>query len=173
MIEEQARVVAIADDEAEVATMRHSACGGCEAKNGCGTSLLAAWVPRRQLTFRLRNGIDARVGDTVIVGLNEGALQRSSLLLYGLPLIGLLAGAIAGEQLAAWLGWASELGGVVGGLFGLIAALRVARSKSERRVRSGENAVRLLRIASHAVSVSLPEAPTVTADQLNSIRKVK
>ena len=171
MIEEQARVIAVSDDVAEVATLRHSACGDCAAQSGCGTSLLAAWFPQRQLTFRLHNRIDARVGDTVVVGLNEGALQRSSLLLYGLPLAGLLVGAITGERFSASLTWPSELGGVIGGLSGLIAALWVVRRESERRVRSGENAVRLLRIAGRAVNVALPDAQPSTVDRLISIRK--
>ncbi len=171
MIEEQARVIAVSDDLAEVVTTRHTACGSCAAKSGCGTSLLAAWFPQRQLTFRLQNRLDARVGDTVIVGLNEGMLQRSSLLLYGLPLIGLLAGAIVGEQLAVALLRPSELGGVLGGLSGLTAALWIVRRESERRVRSGKPAVRLLRVAKQAVSVPLPDARLPAVDVPNRIRK--
>jgi sigma-E factor negative regulatory protein RseC len=170
MIEEQARVVAVAGDMAEVATLRHSACAGCAAKSGCGTSLLAAWFPERELTFRLRNPVDARVGDTVVIGLNEDALQRSSLLLYGLPLIGLLGGAIVGDQSFAALTWPSELGAVSGSLFGLGAALWVVRKRSERRTRYGENVVRLLRIGRHAIGVTLPDVRASTADQTTSFR---
>ena len=162
MIEEQATVIAVSDELAEVATTRHSACGSCAASSGCGTSF-----PQRRLTFRLHNRIDARVGDTVIVGLNEGALQRSSLLLYGLPLVGLLAGAIAGEQVAAALAGPSELGGVLGGLSGLIAALWGVRRESERRVRSGKQSVKLLRVVTNAVSVALPDSQHLAADELD------
>lgn len=171
MIEEQARVVAVAGDMAEVATLRHSACGHCAAKNGCGTSLLAAWFPQRELTFRLRNPVDARVGDTVVIGLNEDALQRSSLLLYGLPLIGLLGGAIVGERSFAALAWPAELGAVTGSLLGLAAALWIVRKRSERRVRYGENVVRLLRIGRHAIGVTLPNESASMADLTNSFRK--
>lgn len=171
MIEEQARVIGVSGDVAEVATVRHSACGGCAAKQGCGTSLLAAWFPQRELTFRLQNPVDARVGDTVVIGLNEGALQRSSLLVYGLPLMGLLIGAIAGDQFFIALAWPSELGGIIGSLFGLTAALGFVRHGSERRARYGGNAVRLLRIARHAIGVTPPDTQAQTADQRNMFRK--
>jgi sigma-E factor negative regulatory protein RseC len=126
--------------------------------------LLAAWFPQRELIFRLPNPVDARVGDTVVIGLNEGALQRSSLLLYGLPLMGLLTGAIAGDQSFAALAWPSELGGIIGSLLGLTAALWVVRHRSERRARYGSNVVRLLRIARHAIGVTMPDARVPTAD---------
>lgn len=145
MIEAEARVVAADCDYAEVVTLRQSACGSCTASKGCGTSLIAAWFPQRELRFRVRNDIGADTGDRVVLGLDEGDLQRGSLLLYAVPLGGLLGGAVAGDQLLPSIGLSAELGAVAGGLLGLIGALRFVRSKSVSALAEGDGGVRLLR----------------------------
>lgn len=169
MIEEVATVIAVGDDYADVATTRQSACDSCGAKSGCGTSLLSTWFPNRKLTFRVRNTVGARMGDMVVLGLDESRLQSASLILYGVPLMGLLIGAVGGERLADMLVWDSELGAVVGGLFGLIAALMIVRRATHRRIRSGGEEVRLLRIAGRAQTFPSPQV--VTVSEFEGIRK--
>ena len=152
MIEEQARVVRLDGDLAEILIQKQSACGSCNAKSGCGTSLLANWFPQRRLTLRLNNHIRAQAGDMVVLGLDEATLQRSSLLLYALPLAGLLLAAISGERVFGFLGLPKELGAVLSGLLGLIAALLYVRGKSRSIIRRGDGGVRLLRLAREAAS---------------------
>lgn len=147
MIEEQARVVRVQGDIAEVIAERQSACNSCSVRGGCGTSLLAEWFPRRRLTFQLRNDIGAGLGDAVIVGLDERLLQRGALLLYATPLGGLLLGAVLGERLAPHIGLPAELGAVLTGLLGLTAALLLVRHVSLGRHLGGQQGVRLLRLA--------------------------
>lgn len=174
MIEEQASVVAVADGMAEVATLRRSACGSCNAKSGCGTSILAAWFPQRQLTFRLPNQVGARPGDTVVVGLDEARLQRASVLLYGLPLLGLLAGAVIGEAIVGHLAASAELGAVSGGLFGLTAALVFVRNHSVANLRRRGNGVQLLRVVGHSLDFSPRTLGGVSVvNQTEGFRKVE
>lgn len=173
MIEEQARVIAVTDGIAEVATLRRSACGSCNAKAGCGTSILASWFPQRQLSFQLVNQIGARPGDTVIVGLDEGTLQRASGLLYGLPLIGLLGGAVLGEFFAEQFAVSLELGAVVGGLFGLLAALKLVRTWAGLGIRRGDNGVQLLRVIGRPLEFSPGTLGSVAVNQTDRIRKVE
>ena len=158
MIEEQARVVSVDDGFADVAIGRRSSCGSCEARSGCGTSLLASVFPRRQLRLRLANAIGALPGDLVVVGLDEGHLQRGSLLLYAVPLAGLLLGATGGEVLLTRLGGTQELGGILGGLLGLIIALGYVRARSVRDEQGDDRGVRLLRVAhrSHGLVSEYP-----------------
>ncbi len=147
-------MIAVDGDFVEIVAERHSACGGCSAKGGCGTALLAGWLSRRRLVFHLRNDVGAQVGDTVVVGLDEGYLQRAALVLYLLPLTGLLLGAPIGERLFTALRWSPELGAVLVGLLGLIAALAVARRTGRQAERRGEAGVRLLSIARPALAIS-------------------
>lgn len=169
MIEEHARVVRVYGDIAEITTERQSACTGCAAKGGCGTSLLTAWFPRRRLIFHVKNDIGARSGDAVVVGLDESLMQRGSLLLYALPLAGLLSGAMLGEHLFAQLGLSAELGAVVSGLLGLMAALLVVQRVTRGRQLGGEQGVRLLRLA--RPSISRVAESIISAQQQQGIRK--
>jgi sigma-E factor negative regulatory protein RseC len=146
MIEERARVLAVDGRRASVQVERRSTCGGCQARGGCGTGLIAEWLPRRQLVFELDNGVEAEPGDWVIVGLEETRLQRYAVLLYALPLVGLLVGAVAGQSLASAWGLSSELASVALGLIGTAAALVYVAGRS-RSITTNDSGVRLLRLA--------------------------
>jgi sigma-E factor negative regulatory protein RseC len=128
MIEEQAVVVEAGDGYAWVETQRRSACGACAASGGCGTAVLAkAWGDRRS-RVRAVSTLPLQSGDTVIVGLAEGALLRGSLLVYLLPLVLLLAGALLGQ--AAFAGAGEEpvvLASAVGLGLGFLAARVLSR----------------------------------------------
>jgi sigma-E factor negative regulatory protein RseC len=132
MIEQEARVAELDGDHAVVVIVRQSACGSCHAKSGCGTALVGSLFPSRQLSLRLPNNRQAAKGDRIIVGLPEAAMQLAALLLYGLPLVALLAGAVAGQQLAESSGWSAEPAAIIGGLTGLIAGLAAARRLGAR-----------------------------------------
>lgn len=99
MIEETAMVVRIDGDYAWVKTERQSTCGQCSAQKGCGTSVMARWFDKKMLDMRVLNQIDARVGEQVMIGLKEDALVKSSLLMYILPLLSMLAFMLAGQWL--------------------------------------------------------------------------
>lgn len=155
MIEEQARVERVEGNIAEIIIEKQSACGSCSAKTGCGTSLIATWFGRRQLRLRLDNVIDAKPGDTVMLGMDESNLQRSSLLLYAVPLAGLLGGAIVGERVFLYLGWPAELGAVLSGLLGVTAALKFVRYRSAKMIQAGDKGVRLLSTVRRSDSFAL------------------
>jgi len=143
MIEAAGRVVSVHDDRARVTVERQTACGGCAGKSGCGTRLLAEWLPQRQLSFDLDNRLGARVGDRVTIGLDEHRFQRYALLLYALPVFGLLAGAVSGHAIFPVFGWSAELGSVFAGLLGVAAALAWVWQRS-REVKTDDSGVRLL-----------------------------
>jgi len=131
MIEERAvilsleKVIQIPSNDSQpdsVATLeieRKTACGLCGQTRGCGNSIWGKLFGHQTTAFRAQNRINAKVGQSVIVGINEKALLKSALLLYILPLATLFFGAI----LASYL-WQSDgktmLGAAVGLLLGLL-----------------------------------------------------
>ena len=128
MIEEPAVVVEAGDGYAWVETQRRSACGACAASDGCGTAALAKVWGERQVRVRAISTLPLRPGDAVIVGLVEGALVRGSLLIYLLPIILLLAGALLGQAVFAGAGEEPViLAGAVGLALGFLAARVVSR----------------------------------------------
>ena len=153
MLEEEGVVVGIEGDFAEVETPTRHACGSCSAKSGCGTSLLASLFPDRKRTFLARNGAGARAGDRVIIGLRESDLQIASLLLYLLPILGLIGGALAGTWLAKTLhSGDGELLSILTGIASMAAVL--AWIRRGRFAGSGEGRFQ-------AVILRVIPAPTV------------
>ncbi len=173
MIEEQARVVRVAEGVAEVETQRHSSCARCDVKSGCGTSLFATWFPQRQLTFQLSDDIGVTPGDWVVIGLDEASLQRGSILLYAWPLIGLLGGAVSGDFLFGYFGGSSEPGAVLFGLLGLIGALTLVKQVSRRQLTSGDGGVRLLRVADRSTTLPLADLARTKGPPSDSVRNLE
>lgn len=91
MITEQAVVTASSKGEIEVRLQRSSACGHCELSQGCGTGAIGRLLGNRTRPLTLRTDKDFKPGDEVLLGLSEAALVRASLLVYGLPLVVMIA----------------------------------------------------------------------------------
>lgn len=149
MIEEQARVLAVRTGTATLAIERQSACGSCNASGGCGTALLANWFPKRQLTLQVDDALGVSAGDLVVVGLDDGLLQKVALKLYALPLLGLLGGAVIGQLIGGRLGLPPELASILLGLLGtIVALLYLGKGSSSAGARQNSD-VRLLRVVKH------------------------
>jgi len=100
MIEETGQIVSCDGDYAWVETERKSACSSCSANKGCGTGVLSKVYANRFSRVKALNQINAAPGETVVLGLEEDALVRGSLAVYGLPLLGLILMAMLGDVLA-------------------------------------------------------------------------
>ena len=101
MIEETARVIAVENDQLLLEAQTKSSCGACEARQGCGTSVLSKWVGRKFTRFQAANTVHARVGDEVVVGLAEEAMLKGSVFVYLLPLLAMIVCAVLADSLIA------------------------------------------------------------------------
>lgn len=90
MIEEAAIVTRVAKGQVWIRSLQSGACGGCMQKATCGTATLAKWLPKRE--FAIDCDRDLLVGDQVRVAIDDSHLLLSSLVLYLLPLLTMLAG---------------------------------------------------------------------------------
>lgn len=123
MIETQAVVIKIEDAVAYVQAERKTSCSGC-SESSCGTSVLANFFGQRAPLYRARNEAGAKVGDRVMIGMDESALFKGTLLLYLFPLLLLFVGAVAGSALAATAearDYCSAIGAVIGLAAGFVA----------------------------------------------------
>lgn len=128
MIEASAEVVRVESDRAFVRPLASGSCGVCAGKGGCEASSLLRLFGRGDQCYSVHNGVQAKVGDRVIVGLPEGRLAKSAALTYGLPLAGLLAGAAVGGFVAH----TQDLGAALGGLAGFTAGAWFVRRGDTR-----------------------------------------
>jgi sigma-E factor negative regulatory protein RseC len=127
MVEESARVLKVEGDVVWVQAIAKSACGSCQAQKGCGHSLLAK-AGQKQIDLPVaRNGLDVNTNDQVIIGVPEQAILRSSLLMYGVPLLAMMGVSMC----ASLLGVDEKLGvllAFIALIFGFIWVSRRAKS---------------------------------------------
>ena len=151
MIEEQVIVTSITAQGAWVEGIQQSACGSCSAKAGCGQHAMSQlgrkvtlWLPFSEPKEE-QSQADLKVGQQIVVGLPEGAILRSTLVLYGVPLIALVLGAVFGNAL-----W-GELGSIITAVITMVLGFKLAGVISERNRRQWQP--QFLRNCSHAVMV--------------------
>ncbi len=121
-------VVEIKGHQATVLCL-HNTCNECGARLFCR--------PNGSTEQRLvaHNPVGARVGDRVEVTMNGSSLLRLSLLQYGLPLVGFLAGILLFDFLPLPPGAVShELTMFGGGLLGMFAFGLISRWRMKRIV---------------------------------------
>lgn len=123
MIEEHAVVIAVERDVASLEVVRRSACGLCGQTRGCGISLFGRLFGHRSHVFKAENSIHAKAGDHVIVAIEEHALLNSALMLYGIPLMTLLLGAILGHVIFPGDSVQSDVQSLIGAVVGLLLGL--------------------------------------------------
>lgn len=105
MIEETVRVVGFDGERIVIEAIRKSACGGCSQKEGCGVSAISGLLSGKSIQLKVDNSLDAKVGDTVVVGVEDGAFLKMAVRAYLLPLLALIGSAILFSRLfgSEWL----------------------------------------------------------------------
>ncbi|MEN8214494.1 MAG: SoxR reducing system RseC family protein [Pseudomonadota bacterium] len=119
MIEERALVIEAHNGVMTVEVQPGTACGSCDAKSACGTSLLSALFKQRVSRMQVDNSVNAEAGDQVIIGIDESTMVSGSVRLYLWPLIGLIGGAIFAQAVIN----PAEASAIIGGLLGMVLAL--------------------------------------------------
>lgn len=103
MIEEVATVTWSGQGMARVEAARNSACAQCSSRSNCSQGVLSQWSRGRSVEIEVLNpdNLPLAPGQQVLIGLDEGGLMRASLLLYLVPLLLLVAGALVASMLGA------------------------------------------------------------------------
>ncbi|EKK4015908.1 SoxR-reducing system protein RseC [Cronobacter sakazakii] len=117
MIKEWATVVSWQDGEAVLSCDVKASCSSCASRAGCGTRVLNKLGPQNTHYINVPSEQPLVAGQKVELGIAEGSLLGSAMLVYLSPLVGLfiMAGvfqALFGSDLAAMCG--AALGGVGG-----------------------------------------------------------
>jgi sigma-E factor negative regulatory protein RseC len=115
---------------ARVLTDRKGACGGCHTSHGGGCrSCLAG----SKFESRVTNSLGAKPGDIVKVSMRSRDFFKGAAMLYLLPVVALLVGALTGTWLAGLLGLPPTPGGILGAVIGLgLAAIFLMRMDRTR-----------------------------------------
>jgi len=121
-------VVAVEDKFVLVQMQRTDGCMNCIAEKGCGIASLSLVLGKKNTLVKVIDHIGVKVGDNVMLGLDEQTLLKNSLVLYILPLVGMFIGAIS-YNLLATLGLLpnAEIFTGLAGLIGLTVGLRLVK----------------------------------------------
>ena len=127
MIKEWATVVSWRDGHALVSCDVKSYCSSCASRAGCGSRVLNKLGPQTEHTISVPSREPLSVGQKVELGISEGSLLTSALLVYMTPLLGLFVMAAVFQLL-----FSSDLAAFAGGVLGGIGGFLIARGLSPR-----------------------------------------
>ncbi len=129
MIEERGCVTSVEPGFVWVTCARQAGCERCAAGKGCGGGLLSRLLGDRLHRVRAISNAPVSTGQQVVIGLDESVLIRSAMMVYGVPIVGVILGA-----LFAWLAApdAPEWVTIGGGVVGLTAGFLVTRQFENR-----------------------------------------
>ena len=133
LIEGQARVVAVDGGFVWLATTAPAACGSCVSSSACSPAHAAAssavatqWRAPRTLQH---DDAPLALGETVRVGVDRQALTRAAWAAYALPLLAMLAAAVAMRNAGDTAAAAAAVAGL---LLGALAARQLVRRWQSR-----------------------------------------
>lgn len=131
MLVEKGEIVEVEDSALVVQVIQQSTCGSCAAQKGCGQGVLAKYLTGSHLirvALKHRSGSDFSVGEEVELGIEEFAMLRAAFLVYLVPLVTMIFGAVIGRFYSEPL---SLFGALLGLLSGGIYVYRQSQKKKD------------------------------------------
>jgi len=119
---------------AYVRAQRKSACASCASKSHC-TSLHSG---SNTMLVKTSNSLHAKKGALVSFQINSGTLLKYTFIIYIVPVLGLLLGALSAGRLSLLLGINNALALVIFTLLGLGLAVYLSRSILRRNNTNSE-----------------------------------
>lgn len=134
MIEETGVVTKIDGMTAKVIVQKRGTCDGCAAKGVCETTT-------EGMEIDALNPVNAQVGQTVKVAINPRTYLKGTMVVYGIPLVALIGGAIAGKNIADRFmpGTSSDLVAVIAGFGALVVSFVLIKVFSRGSEEKAEN----------------------------------
>ncbi len=133
MIKENGVVTRADSSTAWIKTIRTEACKTCSSKNSCGTA-----GNFKEVIIQVKNSINVKKGDHVVVGLETKHMLFLTFLLYVFPVISLIIGALIGNAIAPSLQMDSSLLSMAAGFLFFGIAFCVIRIKNNSLSRKKE-----------------------------------
>ena len=123
MIEEKAVVERVEGDFIWISPVGSaSTCGSCKSSGSCTSSFLTTvFEDRTSKSIRVKNTINAKINDHVMLGIHPQGLLSGAVFIYLFPIVGLFLFAIVGKLLFG------ELASIALGVSGLVLGLLLTK----------------------------------------------
>lgn len=129
--------------ETDQITIEFDAKGFCKS---CGICLAGSDKSLSLMKIKVKNNLQAKLGDKVEFKVKEGETIKASLMLYAFPLGMLLLGFVIGQIIAGWFKWSPDLVGLLfAGLFFAGAFNILNKLDKSKKTQSTEH-IQLIRI---------------------------
>jgi sigma-E factor negative regulatory protein RseC len=140
-----------------ISTSRRGICNECADRSGCAFDMtLAGEKPEEILAA---NPVDARAGDTVAFDLPGHTELKLSLIIWVVPLLGLVGGAVAGAALHRALPLSKDPATLLGALAGLALSFLPVLFYDRRARKDPRLEPRILKIVNVSDCPAAPEQP--------------
>ncbi len=100
LMEEQGVVIELKGNQAKVQMKESSACEACPGRHGCRA--LYSLFGKKAMVMEALNPEGAQVGQQVVVSFKSEQVPKASLIMFIIPVAGLLIGSIFGYYLNVW-----------------------------------------------------------------------
>jgi sigma-E factor negative regulatory protein RseC len=141
LAKEEGIVLRTGPGTALVRTVRTDACDSCEAKDAC--NMLGGG---KDSEIEAINKIGAKTDDRVVIGFESSSLFKASLLLYILPVVFMIAGALTGQKLSIKYGLSETFYSALSAFLSFAAAFIIVRILGNRMARKDAYRAKLIRI---------------------------
>ena len=131
---------------ARVATSPGGGCATCGEKGACHLALYSPAKEPADDVLEVDNPIGAQPGDSVELELPGGTELGLSGLVWGVPVLGLIGGAVLGALFHTAAGMGQDAAVLLGALLGLVAAYALLRLVDRRAVGSRRLRPRVVRL---------------------------
>ena len=132
MIEEEAIVIKASKENVTLEVVRSKPCGLCGQVRGCGNSIWGKIFSHRSGHIETHNNLNAKLGDVVILGIDETLMLKSALMLYGVPILFMFLGMVIANSFVKEMKEFYSLIGAVTGLFlGVVVIKRIINEKMQ------------------------------------------
>jgi sigma-E factor negative regulatory protein RseC len=125
-----------------VQTQRSSACKSCASRHSCNPG-----EQGKEMEVEAINQAGARVGDEIILNLDTGPLLKATFLLYVVPILCMIVGAVVGHGYALSRGWDPSALSAVLSLVALAISFVFVRLQGNQLSRKNAYKPQIVRIA--------------------------
>ena len=130
MATEEGVVIRTHGRTAWVKTVRSEACEACASRGSC-----TAMGGGNEMEVEVTNPVGAGIGDRVLLHFDTSSLLKATFMLYVLPILAMLVGAVFGSEAAVVLGWNASAASATCGFFAFFAVVFFVRRRANRMAR--------------------------------------
>ncbi len=156
MADDQGIVVGIYGGNAKIKSRRSEACDHCEAQDGCR---VMGGASGKEMFFEVENTLDAKMGDQVKVRVSDKAFLKAIFLVYVIPMIAFMGGAVLGQEFGLARGYDPSASSAIMA-FGLMAlTFSIVRIVGNRLGQTRKYKPRMIKITARAGNIEPMSCP--------------